>query len=137
MSADVSPADAVDLDDVETGAQAAAEATADHAAAEGVDASSSSGLGASTSLQEMLLSTEPSRPLDQVEAPWNPESGGPARIMRAAQKAAGIDGLPAIVDAVIGVLETLSTIEGTDTQQGTDEGDGDLPALADLDGRGL
>jgi hypothetical protein len=137
MSADISPADAVDVDDLERSSQAAAEATADHAAAEGVDASSSSGLGSSASLQEMLLSTEPSRPLDQVEAPWDPEHGGPARIMRAAQKAAGIDGLPAIVDAVIGVLETLSTMDETDGREESDRSDGELPAIADLDGRGV
>jgi len=137
MSPDISPADAVDLDDVERSAQAAAEATADHAAAEGLDATASSGLGSSTSLQEMLLSTEPSRPLEQVEAPWDPEHGGPARIMRAAQKAAGVDGLPAIVDAVIGLLETLSMMDEPDAQEGSGETDGEVPAIADLNGRGV
>ena len=118
----VSPADAVDLDDV-------GGATADHAAAEGVDPGSSTSIGSQQSLQEMLLSTEPSRPLEQVEAPWDPELGGRRRIMRAAQKALGFDGLPAIVDGVIGALEELSRIQAEDVDE-PEQGDQDSEASA-------
>ena len=104
----VSPADAVD--DVER-------TTAEHAAAEGADPGSSTNLGSERSLQEMLLSTEPSRPLEQVEAPWDPELGGRRRIMRAGQKALGFDGLPAIVDRVDGALEQLSRIQAEDVDE--------------------
>jgi hypothetical protein len=133
----VSPADAVDVDDVEG-------ATATHAAAEGADPSSTSGLGSQQSLQEMLFSTEPSPPLDQVETPWDPEVGGRTRIMRAAQKALGADGLPAIVDATIGVLEEFSRIQAEevgDSDQADQESDesstSEPAALSDLDVEGV
>lgn len=56
-------------------------------------------------LVEMAMSTQPSRPLDVVESPWDPERGGSTRLMRAAEKAFGVDGIPAIIDAIVGLVE--------------------------------
>lgn len=80
-------------------------AAEDHAAAEGAAVGPETQAGGSRTLQDMLLSTHPSRPLEQVESPWDVERGGMPRIMRAIEKAANIDGLPAIADAVIGMAE--------------------------------
>lgn len=74
-----------------------------HAAAEGVDADGE--VGKVESLREMLLSTDPGRPLAEVEDPWNPDDGGLNRVYRGFQKMADIDGLPAVLDISIGACE--------------------------------
>lgn len=118
----LSPSDAVDLDED----SAAEQLTDDHAAAEGADVSESTGIGTRKTLEEMALSTEPSVPLEHVESPWDPDRGGPTRILRAVQKATGVDALPAIGDLVLGVLETLSSIEAEDEDAGSDDDTGGL-----------
>jgi hypothetical protein len=106
------PSDAVDVDPSgpADASEAAAEATSGHAAAEGTDASSTSGMGSSSQLREMLLSTDPSPRLAEVDSPWDPDLGGPSRIYRAFLKMGNFDGLPAGLDLVIGVAETMKSI---------------------------
>lgn len=130
---DLSPSDV--LPDQDTGrdppssaTEGAERATEDHAAAEGTDASSSSGMGSSRSLREMLLSTEPDTPLEQVESPWDPDAGGINRIYRAFQKMLDFSGLPAVVDLVVGVAEFVTAYE----PEG-DGGEGDDHDRADGD----
>lgn len=81
-----------------------------------------------------LFSTEPNPPLESVESPWNPDVGGPARIYRGIQKIGDIDGLPAIVDILIGLAETAQSngwLDGDESggdsgdESGGDELDGD------------
>lgn len=52
-----------------------------------------------------LMATEPNPDLETVENPWNPEAGGTTRIYRGIQKMGDIEGLPAIADIIIGILE--------------------------------
>jgi len=106
------PSDAVDVDPSgpTESSEAAAEATADHAASEGTDASETSGMGSTDTLREMLLSTDPSPKLAEVDSPWNPDLGGPSRIYRAFMKMGNFDGMPAGVDLGIGIAETLKTV---------------------------
>jgi hypothetical protein len=96
VSTDVQPADAV---------EATEEATEAHAAAEGIDASETSGAGSSSTLRDMLMSTEPNTPLERVESPFDPDAGGMNRVYRGFQKMLGADGLPAILDVGVGVAE--------------------------------
>ena len=120
------PSDAVDVDPSgpTDSSEAAAEATADHAAAEGTDASSTSGMGSVDTLREMLLKTDPSPSLAEVDSPWNPDLGGPSRIYRAFMKMGNFDGMPAGLDLVIGFGETLKTLsldEPDDVENGADQ----------------
>ena len=105
--------------DVDEEAEAAQAAQADHAAAEGVEASGD--VGSKSTLREMLLSTEPSKPLEEVEAPYDPEAGGMTRIYRGIQKMTGIDGLPAGADLAFGAVEMFVDLEGGETSQQSDE----------------
>lgn len=57
------------------------------------------------SLIDAMLNTEPETDLNQIESPYNPEDGGMSRVYRGVQKMSGMDGLPAIADIVIGVIE--------------------------------
>lgn len=127
----VSPSDAVDDSDVpdpSDSSNTVEGATADHATAEGAEVDPSSSLGSRSTLQEMLMSTEPSRPLDSIESLWDPEQGGPRRVLRAAQKMTGVDGLPAWLDLLVGVLETVVLLDdGDDT-------DGDENVVLDPEG---
>jgi hypothetical protein len=120
----VSPSDAVPGDEETTSAtKRVEEATEDHAAAEGAEASSES-LGSRSTIQEMLLSTEPDTPLASVDSPWDPELGGVTRIYRGLRKALGFDGMPAIVDVVIGAAEFIHEFEpdgGDDDQEESDD----------------
>jgi hypothetical protein len=84
----------------------------DHADAEG--APDESTIGNSSRWREMLLSSDPDKPLEQVDTPWAPELGGRNRIMRGFQKMLDFSGLPAIVDITIGALEELSKMEAED-----------------------
>jgi len=94
---------------------------ADQVDIEGAPAGSDAGpetAGPKDGILDMALSTEPSKSLESVESPWNPEQGGPTRLMRAAEKAFGADGIPAILDAVIGLAEIY-----VDAQAETGNGD--------------
>ena len=82
-----------------------AEATAEHAAAEGVDAGETEGMGSSSTLRDMLMSTEPNTPLERVESPFDAEAGGVSRIFRGIQKMIGVGDLPALLDILIGIAE--------------------------------
>lgn len=102
----ISPSDAVDADEIgETGESVAA----DHADAEGAPDETS--IGSRNSWREMLMSTDPEKPLGATESPWDPNRGGPTRIYRAFQKMADFDGMPAAGDLVIGVIETVVAFE--------------------------
>lgn len=76
-----------------------------HAAAEGADSGSTRGLGSTSAWQDMLMSTGPEVPLQDVESPWDPEHGGLARMYRGIRKMTGLDGMPAIADLVVGAVE--------------------------------
>jgi len=117
------PSDAVDVgpSGPTSSSEAAADATADHAAAEGTDASETSGMGSTDALRDMLLSTDPSPSLADVDSPWNPDLGGPSRIYRAFMKMGNFDGMPAALDLVIGFGETLKTVSLDEP----DDADGD------------
>ncbi|ADE04406.1 hypothetical protein [Haloferax volcanii] len=118
-------------------------ATANHAAAEGAPAEES--VGSSSTLRDMVLSTEPKRSLDEIESPWAPERGGPKRVFRGFQKMGDIDGMPAGFDVVVGLAETAVLIldhveEQNDGDQSDDAGqndedlDDDLAPLAGVGG---
>jgi hypothetical protein len=118
----VSPSDAVPGSEETTSAtERVQEATEDHAAAEGAESSSKS-LGSRSSIQEMLLSTEPNTPLASVDSPWNPDLGGVTRIYRGLQKMLGFDGMPAVVDVVVGAAEFIHEFE-PDTGESSEEAD--------------
>jgi hypothetical protein len=107
----VSPSDAVpESTDTTSATERVEDATEDHAAAEGAEASSET-LGSRSRLQDMLLSTEPNQPLRAVDSPWNPEEGGITRVYRGLQKALGFDGMPAVVDVVVGAAEFVHKFE--------------------------
>ena len=57
-------------------------------------------------ITDRILSTEPNPNLETVENPWNPDAGGVSRIFRGIQKMGDIEGLPAIADIIIGIIET-------------------------------
>lgn len=92
----------------------------DHADAEG--APDEDTIGNSSWWRESLMSTDPSPRLEDVEAPYDPDLGGPARIYRGIQKAFGVDGMPAIVDLVMGSIETVKQFEPAGGEDG-DDGD--------------
>lgn len=79
--------------------------TANHAAAEGVDASAD--VGSESTLREMLLSSDPEIPLTDVEDPWNPQLGGTSRIYRGIMKMTDVKGMPALGDLLIGAAEAI------------------------------
>lgn len=81
----------------------------DHADAEGAE--SETDMGNSSRWREMLQSGDPDPPLEDVETPWNPDDGGPARVMRAVKKMGGFDGLPAWADLAIAIPETWVWIQ--------------------------
>jgi len=73
-------------------------------------------------LTDMAMSTSPSPPLESVESPWDPERGGPSRLMRASQKAFNTDGLPAGLEAIIGIAEIYVGATATDSTDSTADG---------------
>ena len=79
------------------------------------------GVDAGKSIVDRLLNTEPNTPLESVESPWQPEAGGPPRIYRGIQKIGDIEGMPAIADIVIGIVETIQQQSDTDDSQETVE----------------
>ena len=74
---------------------------------EGQPSDTTPGVDAGKSIVDRLLNTKPNTPLDSVESPWKPDVGGPARIYRGIQKIGDIEGMPAIVDILIGIVETM------------------------------
>ncbi|WP_410765784.1 hypothetical protein [Haloferax sp. DFSO60] len=109
---------------------------ASHAAAEGAPAEET--MGSASTVRDLLFATEPHRSLDAMESPWDPERGGPKRLVRGLMKMADVDGIPAIVDVGLGTLETFVVMrerveqtqqareDGQDDEQGIDP---DLAAL--------
>jgi len=81
-----------------------------HAAAEGISDEAVE-QASDRSITEALWNTTPNPPLDSVESPWDPERGGPARIMRGLQKMMDFDGLPAIADLLIGGAEIVVKLD--------------------------
>jgi hypothetical protein len=134
---DPDPAAAVDgleLDSVDQepdASDAVDEATESHQAAEGT--STSPNLDSRDGLTNALLRTEPNKSLDQVESPYDPERGGETRIYRGLQKMLDFEGMPAILDIVVGLLEFIQNFEvdGGDREQSADElpegVEGDVP----------
>jgi hypothetical protein len=114
----------------------ASESTADHAAAEGAEASDD--VGSTSTLREMLLSKDPDPALETVESPWNPEEGGRNRVYRGLKKALGASGMPAVVDVVIGLLEELQALDtnsgdDVDQDESADDQEDRSDPLADTD----
>lgn len=133
----VSPSDAVDEATEQAATESVQEATEDHAAAEGAEASSET-LGSRSTIQDMLLSTEPNTPLERVDSPWQPDVGGMTRVYRGMQKMLGFDGMPAVVDVVVGAAEFFHKFEpdvGEDStgEEQQDEDDESQP-IAELEG---
>ena len=79
------------------------------------------GVDAGKTLVDRLLNTEPNTPLESVESPWQPEVGGPPRIYRGIQKIGDIEGMPAIADILIGIVETMQ--QQNDTSDSVDTGE--------------
>ncbi|WP_058826722.1 hypothetical protein [Haloferax sp. Q22] len=115
-----------------------------HAAAEGAPAEEA--MGSASTAREMLFATEPHQSLDGMESPWDPDRGGPKRLVRGFQKMIDVDGVPAIVDVTVGTLETLVVMrkniekaqQAGEDDAGHDEGnamDPDLASLVSTEGR--
>jgi hypothetical protein len=68
-----------------------------------------------------LFNTEPSKPLTQIEDPYNPDIGGANRIFRGIQKLGDVEGLPAIADLLIGTFELVQQQGSEQTDEHTDE----------------
>jgi len=98
--------DASGLDDIPTGS-----------GSDGQPSGATPGVDAGKTLVDRLLNTEPNTPLESIESPWQPEAGGPPRIYRGIQKIGDIEGMPAIADIAIGIVETM--------QQQSDNDDSD------------
>ena len=81
---------------------------------EGQSGDATPGVDAGKSIVDRLLNTEPNTPLESVESPWQPEAGGPPRIYRGIQKIGDIEGMPAIADILIGIVETIQQQNDTD-----------------------
>jgi len=113
-----------------------AETTENHAAAEG--APSESDVGSESTIREMLMSTGPEKPLSKVESPWNPDEGGLSRMYRGIQKMTDVDGMPAMVDLVVGAVEAAHRFnDGLRPAGSSDGGEGDDAGgddVAEIDG---
>lgn len=95
-----------------------------HAAAEGAEATDD--VGSTSTLREMLLSTDPSPSLHEVESPWAPDLGAETRLYRGLMKMTGVDGMPAVVDVVIGFAEIVVDLD-LDAGDEQDDGDDEVP----------
>lgn len=111
--------------------EAGADVAADHAAAEGAPAEAN--MGAPSTLRDMLLSTEPSEPLSAVESPWDPANGGPRRLFRGLKKMTGVEGMPAVVDVVIGALEIVVEQQGKTASAGEADAAEEVVDLSDFE----
>ena len=81
------------------------------------------GVDGGKSIVDRLLNSEPNTPLESVESPWQPDVGGPARIYRGIQKIGDIEGMPAIADIAIGIVETMQ--QQSDSDDSDDSVDSD------------
>jgi hypothetical protein len=72
----------------------------------------------SRGIGDMLLSTSPSPSLETVDDPWDPDRGGTSRIMRGCMKAFDVDGMPAIADIGIGIVEIVVDVNDSDDTPG-------------------
>ena len=82
------------------------------------------GVDGGKSIVDRLLNTKPNTPLESIESPWQPEAGGPPRIYRGIQKIGDIEGMPAIADIAIGIVETMQQ-QQNDTADSADTADTD------------
>ena len=96
----------------------------DHADAEG--APDESDMGSTSRWRDMLPSSDPDPPLQDVENPWNPEDGGLSRVFRAVMKMGGMNGLPAWADLAIAIPETWVSIRENFDNLGGDDRDVDV-----------
>lgn len=62
-------------------------------------------------IMSRLMATDPNPELENVDNPWKPQEGGTTRIFRGIQKMGDIEGIPAIADIVIGIIEIQSSDE--------------------------
>lgn len=105
---------------------------------EAAEGSESSGLiGSRDGLQDALLSTDPQKPLEDVESPWNPDDGGMTRIYRGLQKMLGFSGMPAIVDVVVGIGEFVTSYEPDGPNDDVDDGSDDTDEIDFAEGSGV
>ncbi len=109
---DVSPSDAVP-DEPET----SEEIDSDHSVSNDPPTASDG-----TTVKDALLSTQPEQRLESVEAPYDPERGGVTRVYRGVRKMLDVEGLPAVADIGIGLIEWY---EAGGPDIGSDEGDDD------------
>jgi hypothetical protein len=94
--------------------------TESHAAAEGAEPSED--VGSTSTLREMLLSTDPAPSLHEVESPWAPDLGAETRLYRGLMKMTGVEGMPAVADIVIGFAEIVVDLDlDVDDDQEDDE----------------
>lgn len=100
------------------------------ASADAGDEASSTTSSTTGDLADMLRSTTPDPPLEEVSSPWDPDRGGLTRVYRGLMKAVGLEGTPAAVDLVVGILEELVDR----AEEGTDE---DGEASPGYDARGF
>jgi len=83
-------------------------------------------------MKDLLMSTDPDPPLEDVEDPYDPERGGTARIYRGIMKMAGVDGLPAIGDLLMGVLEAVQNLNLDEPDDSEDVQEGNYPGGDDV-----
>ena len=85
------------------------------------------GVDTGKTLLDRLLNTQPNTPLESIESPWQPDVGGPARIYRGIQKIGDIEGMPAIADLAIGIVETMQQ------QSDSDDSDDSVDSESNVD----
>lgn len=120
----------VDFDAGAFASEATGTSAANHAEAEGAEdaAEASDSVGSRSTWREMLMRTEPEQRLADVEDPWSPERGGMTRVYRGLQKMTGVEGMPAIIDVVIGAAEFIVELDLEGNGDEDDAGD-DGPTL--------
>ena len=96
----------------------------DRPGSDGQTGDATAGVSGSKSIVDRLLNTKPNTPLESIESPWQPEAGGPPRIYRGIQKIGDIEGMPAIADIAIGIVETMQQ-QQNDTADSADTADTD------------
>lgn len=95
-----------------------------HTDAEGMPEADAGEMGSASRWREMLLSSEPETPLEEVESPWQPETGGITRIWRGILKMGSFNGMPAVLDILIGMAELFWAADGANSGDGSsDESD--------------
>jgi len=116
----------------ETSDSGGGETTENHAAAEG--APSESDVGSESTIREMLMSTGPEKPLSKVESPWKPDEGGLSRMYRGIQKMTDVDGMPAMVDLIVGAVEAAHRFNDGLRPDGSSDGGEQADEPGDGDG---